>query len=512
MPSVIVWLFSLFCLISLPLSATHTLLRLHVESEPETLDTAQATGLREHLILLGLFEGLTRYHPKTLEPLPGTAEKWRVSADGKTYHFFLRQEVLWSDGKPVTAQDFWNAWEHLLNPKTASPYAFQLFYVENGRAYHEGKLKDPGAIGVEVKNPRLLEVRLERPVPYFLYLTSFASLAPRRLDAKQQTDIGNGAFILARPKASEGIMLLPNPHYWGKKALKLRGILFRPFGDFDTALKFYGRTGIDIMVELPPHKVPLLKFRSDFRSAPVLRTDYLLFNTRRERLNDPAFRRALSLAVDRKKITDEILKRDDLPYGYFVPPGMPGYTSPGHPQTFDPWKAKHLLDQLGYGNKKKLPALTLLYSKASDRRMVAQALQAMWEKHLGISVTLLEEDWDAYLRRRQRHDFDISWGGWSGDYLDPNTFLELFLSDNPQNHGRWSHAAYDALVRQAQSTQERGERARLFREAEAILLREAAVAPVFSKVKNYLIQPYVRGFYPNLLDVHPLRDVYSLRP
>ncbi|MBI4223396.1 MAG: peptide ABC transporter substrate-binding protein [Deltaproteobacteria bacterium] len=493
-------------------SATHTLLRIHIESEPSTLDPAQATGLREHLILQGLFEGLTRYHPKTLEPLPGAAEKWKISKDGKVYQFFLRKDAKWNDGKPLTAIDFWNAWEHLLNPKTHSPYNFFLFHLKGGKDYAQGLSKDPGQIGMEVKDPHHFVVTLEKPVPYFLYLTSFASLAPRRKDVPLPEVKTNGAFQLSFDKQAKGTLIVPNPHYWGKGEVKLHGILFRPFGDFDTALKFYARTGIDIMVELPPAKVPLLKFRSDFRSAPVLRTDYLLIQMEKPPLNIREVRQALAYAIDRKKITDEVLKRGDLPYGYFVPPGMPLYNHPEYAQTFDPWKAKHLLDKAGFNAQNKFPTITLQYNKATDRKMVAEAVASMWDKYLGIKVQLLEEKWDGYLKRRNEKNFEVSWGAWYGDYLDPNSFLELFVSDNRQNHAAFSNAAYDALIAEAQNTQDKMKRAKLYQQAETLLLHETAVIPILARVKAYLIQPYVKGYELNLLDIHPWRDVYSLRP
>lgn len=496
------------------LHADHTLLRIHIESEPRTLDPAQATGHREHFIMQGLFEGLTRYHPETLEPLPGAAQKWEVSPDGKRYTFYLRKDAKWSDGKPLTAVDFWNAWEHLLNPRTKSPYAFFLFYLKGGREYAEGKLKDPKKIAMAVKDPGRFVVHLEKPVPYFLHLTAFASLSPRRKDAARPELLANGPFQLAKEKEkpARGIRIVPNPHYWGKKEVKLHGILFRPFGDFATALKFYARTGIDIMADLPPTKVPLLKFRSDFRSAPILRTEYFMVQTGKPPFNKREVRQALALAIDRKKITDEVLRRGDLPYGYFVPPGMPGYSHPEYRQVFDPWKAKNLLDRAGFGAKKKLPPLTLHYNQATDRQMVARAVAAMWEKYLGIEVVLLEEEWDAYLQRRQAKDFEVSWGGWYGDYPDPNTFLELFVGGGAQNHASFSNAAYDALLTEAQNSADRTQRFKLLSQAETILLHEAAIIPVLARTKTYLLQPYVRGYYPNLLDIHPLRNVYLLRP
>lgn len=508
------FLFSVLCFLfsSLPSLASQTYLRIHIESEPTALDPAQATGHREHLILQTLFEGLTRYDPKTLEPLPGVAERWTLSPDGKTYRFFLRKNAKWSDGKPVTAQDFWNGWEHLLNPKTNSPYAFQLFYLKGGKEYSEGKLKNPKEIGMKVIDPALFEVLLEKPIAYFLSLTAFPTLVPRRKDVPMAELVCNGAFVLESRNPKEGILLLPNKHYWGQDQVKLPGVLFRPFGDFVAALKHYDRTGIDVMADLPPNQVSLLKFRSDFRSAPILRAEYLTLATQKPPFDNRDVRSSLAYAIDRKTITDIILRRGDLAYSYLVPPGMPGYTNPGNPQTFDPWKAKHLLTKAGYNGQKKFPVIVLHYNNATDRLLVVKAVQEMWQKNLGIKVELLEEEWDPYLKRRRAHDFQVSWGGWTGDYVDPNTFLELFVSDNRQNNAAWSNAAYDALILEAQNTTDKAKRAKLFQEAETILLREVPIIPVLAKAKNYLIHPYIKGYYPNLLDIHPLRDVYSLRP
>lgn len=495
-----------------PTLANHTPLRVHVESEPKTLDPAQATGVREFQILLSLFEGLTRYEPQTLKTLPGVAERWEISPDGKRYTFYLRKNAKWSDGKPVTAADFFESWERLLNPKTQSPYAFQLFYIKGGESYAAGKLKDPKQLGMKVLSPFIFEVVLERPTPYFLSLTAFSASVPIRKDAKEITQITNGPFRFKTRSPAEGIVLEQNPHYWGKKEIKLPAVQFRPFGNFSTALIFYGRTGIDIMADLPPQQVPLLKFRYDFRSAPMLRTEYYVVNCKKPPFDKAEVRRALAYALQRKEITDSALKRGDLPYGFLVPPGLPNYKSPSEPQSFDAAKAMELLKKAGFNPQHPFPALAIHFNDEPDRKLVAKASAEMWKKTLNIDSRLIEEKWDKYLNTRQKRNFDVSWGGWTGDYLDPNTFLELWTSDNRQNHSGWSNAAYDELIRKAQAAQNVAEREKLFREAEQILINEAPIIPVLVKVKNYLIHPYIKGYYPNLLDIHPLRDVYSLRP
>ncbi|MDO8494195.1 MAG: peptide ABC transporter substrate-binding protein [Deltaproteobacteria bacterium] len=494
--------------------ATHQgILRLHIESEPSTLDPAQARGVREFQILQSIFEGLTRYNPKTLEPLPAVAEKWSVSKDGRRYTFVLRQDAKWSDGKPVTAQDFWNGWEYLLNPKTKSPYAFQLCYLVGAKQYAEGKLKDPKQIGMKVLAPQVFEVTLVHPVPYFLSLTSFMALFPRRIELSKPETINNGPYKLVELPAGEtGVKLEPNQYYWEKNKVRLQGIHFRPFGDFKTALKFYDRTGIDVMVDLPPNEVPLLRFRSDFHSAPLLRTEYFIINCQKFPFDKKVVRRALATAIDRKTIVEKVLQRGDIASGLLVPPGIAGYNNATNPQVFNPQKAKSLLAAAGFNEAHPFPTLVLHYNKASDRKLVAEAVKGMWEKNLGIKVELLEEEWAAYLERRRKGNYDVSWGGWYGDYPDPNTFLELYVSDNSQNFARWKNEEYDRQMLQAQTTNDLKRRANFFQEAEKIILEEAPILPVLTKAKTYLIQPYVKGYYPNLLDIHPLREVYSLRP
>lgn len=491
-----------------------TYLRVHIESEPKTLDPALATGVREFQILQAIFEGLTRYHPQTLKVLPGVAEKWNLSEEGTLYTFVLRSDAKWSDGRSVTAQDFWNGWERLLSPMTQSPYASQLFDMEGAEEYAAGALKDPAKIGMKVKSTRIFEVKLKQPTPYFLSLTSFAALAPIRKDAGDRPFLKtNGPFKLAENGTpGEGILLLPNEYYWGRHDIRLKGIQFRPFGDFNTALKMYGRTGIDLLTDLPPTQVPVLKFRSDFHNAPLLRTEYFVINCRKPPFNDPRVRQALALAIDRPAITDEVLKRGDIPYGLFVPPGLPNYQNASNPQAFDPEKGRRLLKEAGFGEKNPFPVLHVHYNEATDRKLVAQAAAAMWEKNLGLRTHLVEDQWADFLTKRQKRDYEISWGGWYGDYLDPKTFLDLFTTTHRQNHAGWSHPAYDALVRKAQGEQDSKLRMKYFQEAESILLREAAIIPVLVKAKTYLIQPYVKEYFPNLLDIHILRDVWSERP
>ena len=301
-----------------------SMLRVHIESKPNSLDPVEITGVVEFQIIHSIFEGLTRYDPKTLKPIPGAALKWHISEDRKTYTFIIRSDAKWNDGRSVTAQDFWYAWERLLNPKTKADYAFLLFYLKNGESYAEGKISDPNLVGMKVKGTRIFEVTLEEPVPYFLSLTAFGTLAPIRKDTDLPYNKTNGPFYFKSLDKEGKVTLLPNEHYWGKHDVRLPGVQFIPYTDFAKALKFYGTTNIDILSDLPPKKVALLKFRSDFRSEPILNTGYFIINCAKPPFDKKEVRQALAMGLNRKQITED-LKKDDLPYGYFVPPGIPEY-------------------------------------------------------------------------------------------------------------------------------------------------------------------------------------------
>lgn len=484
-----------------------------MESEPKTLDPHYNMGRRESQILQSIFEGLTRYDPHTLKSIPGVAHSWNISADGLVYTFHLRSNAKWSDGKPVTARDFFNSWEHLLSPSTKAPYAALLFDVAGAQEYAEGKQTDPLALGLKVKGTRVFEVTLKNPLPYFLGLTSFTPLLPvrRNTSGNNVLSVSNGAFYLASQDPEKGIFLKPNPYYWGRHDVRLAGVQFRPFGNFDTALKLYGRTGIDVMADLPPEKVAMLRFRSDFQSAPLFRTEYFTLNCTRPPLDKKEVRQALAYVLNRKFIVEEVLKRGDLPFGLFVPPGLPDYQNPENPQTFDPQKAKSLLQKAGIDLSKLKTGLQINFNAAPDRRLVAQAAGKMWSETLGLPIRYQEDEWAEYLAKRSKMDFDLLWGGWYGDYLDPKTFLDLFLSEGRQNVSGWKNTKYDKLMEKADKVETKKERMEFFQQAESLLLEEAAVIPILVKTKTYLVQPYVRGYHPNLLDIHPMRDVYSVR-
>ena len=480
-------------------------LRVHMESQPGTLDITKATGRRENQVIRAISEGLVREDPETLAPLPGVAKAWTVSEDQKTYTFYLRDDARWTSGKPVTAQNFWDAWERILNPKTGAVYGYLLYSLQNGEAYAKGRLSDPARLGMEVVNPRTFKVTLERPNPYFLNLTSFPTFYPWNKEDPAQT---NGPFYFDAWEADKKILLKPNPHYWDKAQVRLPGVEFLFFNNFNVALQHYDTKGIDVLNDLPPDQIPILKWRQDFHGSPVVKTDYFSLNVRKAPLDNPKFRAALAAAIDREVLANKILRRGDLPYGSFIPPKMPGYPADLHPQKFDPERAKHLLEEAGFGEGEPLPVLEIHCVDATDRLLVVGEIQKMWQKNLGLETRLIAVPWSDFSKARKEGRFQMSWGAWYADYLDPMTFLELLQSKNAQNYTGWSNPDYDALLHEAAHEVLSSSRTELFSQAEMLLLREAPIIPVMVKAQNALVRPYVKGYYSNLLDLHPLRDVY----
>lgn len=485
-------------------------------AEPEYLDPGLASGNVEFNLVLALFEGLIELDPKDLHPIPAVAERWTISPDGKVYTFTLRKNALWTDGHPVTAHDFLYSWERALNPKTASKYAFALYHIKNGEAYNKGKVSDPKQLGLKVIDDFTFEVILENPTPFFLNLMGYATFrpVPKWVAEKfgnnwtlPENIVTNGPFKLATWIPQKEIGVLKNPNYWDQANVKLAGIRFYPVDDKETALKMYASGQLDIDWELPATKKQALMAHPDFIGAPFLATYFYKINVTKDVLKNPKMRQALAMAIDRKTLCDEYLKKTEMASSSLVPEGIKGYTpAPGF--DFNPEEAKRLLAEAGFSNPSLIPPITIHYNTDDLHKMVAQVVQQMWKKYLGIQVNLLNEEWKSYLKTQNTLNYEVSRAGWIGDYADPNTFLDMFTTNSTINQTGWSQAKYDALIAQASKTMDPKERFKTLREAEALILKEAPVIPIYTYKKMMLVKPYVKGFYPNIQDLHPFKFVY----
>ncbi len=490
--------------------------RINNMVEPESLDPGVVTGVPEHRILSNLFEGLTTPDPKDLSPRPGMAKSWTVSADGLVYTFALR-DARWTDGKPVTASDFVYAWERVLNPKSGAKYAQQLFYLKNGEEYNTGRVTDFSRVGVRALDDKTLQVTLRCPTAYFLDLTSFYTLYPvpkwvleahGRDWVKPGKIVSNGPFRLTSWVPQKELILERNPDHWDAASVKLLKVLFIPTDDVNTAYKQFLAGDSDWIPTVPPAQLDPAKGRSEYYVSPYLGTYYFRFNVTKAPLTDVRVRKALAQAVDREALTKFVTKAGEVPHSGFVPSGLRGYDGPKG-LGFDVAAARRLLSDAGYPHGKGFPKVELLYNTSEFHRVITQAVQQMWKEHLGIQVDLVNVEWKVYLSRQNSLDYQISRAGWIGDYVDPNTFLDMWISGGGNDQTGWSNKRYDELIsRAACRIVDAKDRMQALQQAERMLVaEEAPILPLYTYVNKGMLSKKVTGWYPNILDQHPLKYI-----
>lgn len=490
--------------------------------EPQALDPHVTTGTSALSIQMALYEGLVSPHPKTLEPLPAVAESWSRSEDGLRYRFHLRPTARWSDGRPVRAEDFVAAWRRALDPERAMPYAYMLYVLRGAETWHREGPGNPSELGVSAPEPSLLEVELEHPVPHFLSLLLHPSWFPipshileaagdadrERVGSWTRTDgfVGNGPFVLDAWRPNEFIATSANPHYWDASSVGLKGIRFHAIDEPGAEERAFMAGQLHVTDALPPARVAAWQRQQSpaLRIDPYLGTYYILPNVREGVLADPRVRRALSLSIDRRALTGNLLRAGQEPAAGFVPPSMPGYTSPGT-LVHDPERARGLLAEAGFPGGEGFPELEYLFNSSESHRQIGEALQAMWRKELGIAVTLVNQEWRTYLQRRASGDFDLARAVWIGDYVEPSTFLDLWVTGGGNNWAGWSHEAYDRYIRIARRSTDPQERLQAYTSAEKVLLAEQAIIPLYHYVTAYLKDPALKGWSANLLDWHPYK-------
>ncbi|HEX4120540.1 MAG TPA: peptide ABC transporter substrate-binding protein [Verrucomicrobiae bacterium] len=495
--------------------------------DPETLDPALATGIEDLRVVAALFEGLTRTDPVTARPIPGLASRWEISPDGCVYTFHLRDNLMWSPGEPITAGDVVYSWLRVLNPLTAAEYAGQLFYVKNGEAYLNGKIKDPSEVGVHALDSRTVRVELNHPTPFFLDLCSFQTLAvaPRKLIEKYGEDWmrvrplpTSGPYMLDQWRLNDKIRLVKNPYYWDAANTRSEVVDLLPISAPSTALDLYQAGGADIIWDrdnVPYELTDLLSKRPDFHTFEYLGTYFIRCNTTRRPFNDARVRKAFALTIDKRRLTERILRDGEQPADHLVPNGTANY-DPATGLGYDPAEGRRLLAEAGYPGGKSFPPVSYLFDSASGGRNIhlkmAVEMQQMWEEQLGVHVELKQMEKRVYLAAQSSLDYDLTRSTWIGDYDDPNTFLDLFRSDNGNNRTGWKNAKYDELMESANQEVDLRKRAALLKEAETILVRdEATVIPIyFYSGFNYYDPAKIKGIYPNILDEHPLNDIWKV--
>lgn len=493
-------------------------------AEPKDLDPHTSTGVPEWHVMLNLFEPLVEKDPKTLEPVPAVAESWTISKDGKVFTFKIRKSAKWSNGERVQASDFIYSITRLLTPAVASEYAQLGYVVKNGKAFHEGKLKDKRQLGLRAVNPETLEITLENPTPYFLGLLAHHTYFPVHEKTVEKYGarwtrpehmVSNNAFVLSKWEVNNVISLKSNPHYWNRSKVLLTEAHFYPVEKQDTEEKMFRANRLHVTNEVPLEKIPTWQKDSSgvYQQHPYMGTYYYWINVKRPPLDNKLLRKALNLAIDREKLVKYVTRGGQLPGTHYVPPGVGGY----QPKSYMPRdlsrlaEAKKLLAEAGYPNGKGLPPIELLYNTSDAHKKIAEAIQQMLKVNLGIEMRLHNQEWKVYLNTLRLSDFQLGRQGWIGDYNDPDTFLNMFITGSELNRAQYSNKDFDHLLENAAKELNKEKRLELFGKAEAILMEDLPLIPLYIYTHVYLKSPLVQGWYNNIEDYHPLKYV-SLGP
>ena len=494
-------------------------------SEPQGLDPHVVTGVPENHLIRALFEGLAVKNPYTLEPEPGVAERWEFSADRRVITFHLREDALWSNGDQMTAHDYVWSWQRALNPAMGNLYAYMLYPVRNAEAFATGQIDDFDEVGVKALDDRTLQVTLTEPTPFFLQLmdhySTFALHRPTIEKFGKATDrftrwtrveniVSNGAFRLTEWKLNRRISMAKSDTYWDRDNVKLNGVVFYPTENIVSEERMFRVGQLHYTQTIPLDKIPVYQAmeNSPYVQAPYLGTYFFLINTTRPPVDDVRVRKALSMSIDRQKLNDTVLQKSNVPAYSITPPGTLGYEPPKL-FDYDPEQARQLLADAGFPDGQGWPGLELIYNTSESHRKIAVALQQMWKDVLNIQVTISNQEWKVYLDSVTQMEFDIARRGWIGDYVDPNNFLDLYLTDGGNNNTGFSDPRYDEMITKlAPQAKTREERFAIFKEAETMLMEQMPILPIYTYTSKHLIHPSVKGLPANLMDSLNLKYVW----
>lgn len=497
-------------------------------AEPASLDPNLIDAYTDMNLAVALFEGLTVLDERTSAALPGVADHWEISPDGLVYTFHLRPTAQWSNGDPVTADDFAYSFQRILSPDFAASYSYMLWPIRNAEAFNSCKLKDFSAVGVAVLDAHTLRITLDRPTPYLLALAAHNTWMPvprgtvekfgRMQDratawTRPGNLVSNGPFTLTEWQPNSRIIVTKNARYWDAAHNHLERVIFFPTEQSDTEERNFRAGQVHLTYSVPAAKIPVYQQTApgSLRLDPLLSQLFVNFNTTRAPLNNPKVRRALSLAIDRAAICRSVYNGSRLPAASFTPPGCGGYVPP-EPVRLDYDAARALLAEAGYPGGRGLPSLPFQVLNDDKTPKIAEALQAMWEKELGVHLTIEPYEQKTLLQNQQSLNFTVAIQGWTADFPDPITFLGTFTTGNGNNWTGWGSRAYDALIAQASATADPDARFALFQQAESLLLGESPIAPLMFGSRSYLIHPAVKNWQPAPLGLHRYQVVELQAP
>ncbi len=533
-------------------------------TEPRTVDPHRVSWVSEVQLAQAMFEGLTRLNDQTFLPEPAVATHWEFDAEQRAYNFHLRADARWSNGQPVTAEDFRYSWLRVLDPRTEAQYASLMVFIRGAEEYYRSRLNDDAgddvpadAVGIEALDPATLRVTLARPCSYFLELTAFIAFAPvhrasverfsggdghvGRGGAQEWTRPGNmvsnGPFLVAEWGFKRSIRLTRNPHYWDTASIGIDSIEALHTPDASASLVAYqtGRVHLISPVErLVAERLQTEQAsgrRSDFHAGDRFATFFYRVNCRRPPLDSADFRKALSLAIDREAICTQLLRTGETPALHYVAPSglalMERTGAQGQRVRYSPPAglgaglsraervalAREHLRRSGVGSAAAVRPIRILFPGEAEQRLLAEAIQQMWQRDLGIRVELQVTEPKVISTRIRSLDYDVARSNWFGDYLDPSTFLEMFQTDSGNNRTGWSNAEYDRLVSAATHEPDDAERYRLLAAAERILVEEELpILPVYFRRGGFLLSPRFEGLADNVKDVLFIHRVRPAAP
>lgn len=495
-------------------------------SEPQTIDPALNSAVDGAIMLNHMFEGLIKWVDDgegNAITVPGQAESWDkvINDDGTvTYTMKLRADAKWSDGKAVTAEDFVYSWQRLATPETAADYSYMIDMVQGFDQVAEGAA-DPSTLGIKAIDDTTLEIVLSYDCPYFEEIMAFPAAFPVRKDMVDGNDewtydvatyVGNGPYKMSEWSHNAFINAVKSETYYDYDNLGPDNIKFTLLDDDNAILAAYNGGELDFVEDIPMDEIPNYLASGEMEIADYIGTYYACFNTEDPVFKDPLLRKAFSLVIDRNYIVDSVTQTGEVPAPGYVPAGIYDAGGPGaedfrtvggeyysvsdadYQKNCD--EARALLAEAGYPNGEGFPTVEYLYNTLDQHKSIAEALQNMWQKELGVTVTLNNQDWNVFLDNRKEGNYQISRNGWIADYNDPCSFLDMWYTDGGNNDAQYSNPEYDALIDAAKATSVAAERMEAFHAAEDILIKEDSVlAPIHFYTQKYMLADDIDGMY-----------------
>lgn len=487
-------------------------------AEPRNLDPTTASSVTESNILTSLFEGLVTFSPDCTSILPGAAERWDVSADGKTYTFHLRPGMKWSNGDPLDSGDFLYAFRRLIEPSLGAELAISADWVVGARNYREGKAHDLAAVGFRAPDPLTFVIELNERTPFLLgmlttnpfYPVQRATLEKHDAYLRRESDwtrpgslVCNGAFRLKSWRTNDAVVVEKNPFYWNAAGVRLQQVYYHAIDNADAEERAFRGGLLHATIYIPT--VKLAEYRKEHpdvvHTDPLVATTYLDFNTARPPFNDVRVRRAFAMAIDRAALVGKVVRDDSRVAVSLAVPGSGGY-EPRVRTTCDPAQARSFLAAAGFPGGVHFPAVSMLLPQGASQALI-EALQAMWQQELGVHVDLVVKEEKVWLDAMRTKDFQVIAMSWTSAVNDPSDMLQNWLSQSPNNSTGWASAAYDAQYAAAGQSASDAERLAHFQNADAILADEVPATPLYHKNQSYLVARSVHNWHDNLLDYHP---------